>query len=198
MFTINIYLKFAIIAAGLIGGTILAFAFGFWYAFPFILIGIIFLLSYLFLGTVQSAAQLIQTMDFEAAEKRLDLTATPNILYKTNRAFYFILKGTLATNRKDNDEAEMWLHKAETLELPSDNEKAMVALQLANLYGNKNKWNAAKLQVQKLKKLKVTEPQLKDQIKQFDKAFSNRGQAKHLSQSPQGRGRGRKKGFRGY
>ena len=196
MFSINIYLKFAIIGICLVGGTILAFAYGFWYAFPFLLIGIILLLSYLFLGTIQSAAQLVQTMNFEEAEKRLNLTFKADWLYKTNRAFFYIIKGTLALNRKDNDEAEDWLNKAEKLELPSDNEKAMVALQLANLQGNKGKWNAAKMQMQKLKKLKVTEPQLKDQIKQFEKAFSNRGQAKHLTQGPQGRGK--RRGFRGF
>lgn len=196
MFSINIYLKFAIIGVCLVGGTALAFAFGFWYAFPFLLIGLGFLISYLLLGTVQSAALLVQQQDFDEAEKRMNLTFKHNWLYKTNRAFFYIIKGTLAMNNKKNDEAEAWLRQAEALELPTDNEKAMVALQLANLQGNKGKWNAAKLQMQKLKKLKVTEPQLKEQVKQFEKAFSNRGQAKHMTQGPQGRGK--RRGFRGY
>ena len=34
MFTINIYLRFALIFITLVGGVILAFLFGFWYAFP--------------------------------------------------------------------------------------------------------------------------------------------------------------------
>ncbi len=193
MFSINIYLKFAGIAVGILGGIALSAAFGFWYGFPFILIGIGLLLSYIFLGTVQSTAQLVQSQDFEAAEKRLNLTASPKFLYKTNRAFYYIMKGTLAMNRKDNDEAEQWLLKAESIELPSDNETAMVSLQLANLQASKGKWNAAKLYVAKMKKLKVTEPMLKDQIKQFEKAFTNRGQAKHMHGQ---RGRTRRKGFR--
>lgn len=190
MYSINIYLKFGIIAFCLVGGTVLAFVYGFWYAFPFLLIGIGFLASYILLGTVQSTAQFVQTQDFEAAEKRLAITANPKWLYKTNRAFYFIMKGTLAMQRKDNDEAEAWLHKAEALELPSDNETAMVALQLANLHANKGKWNSAKIYVQRLKKLKVSEPMLKEQIKQFEKAFTNRGQAKHMQ------GQTRRKGFR--
>jgi len=193
MFSINIYLKFAGIAAGLLGGAALWVAFGFWYAFPFLLIGLGLLLSYIFLGTVQSTAQLVQTQQFEEAEKRLNLTASPNWLYKTNRAFYYIMKGTLAMNRKDNDEAEEWLLKADSIELPSDNETAMVSLQLANLQASKGKWNAAKIYVQKMKKLKVTEPMLKEQIKQFEKAFTNRGQAKHMQGQ---RGKMRRKGFR--
>ena len=194
MFTINIYLRLALTVLCLIGGTALAFAFGFWYAFPFLLIGIVLLLGYIFLGTVQSTAQLVQEMKFVEAEKRLDMTRWPNLLYKTNRAFYYMIKGTLALQRKDNDEAETWLNKAQSLELPTDNEKAMVLVQLANLHATKNKWNKAKSAMSKVKKLKVTEPQLKEQIKQFEKAISNRGQMKH-QQGMQG-GRGRKGGYR--
>jgi len=188
MFTINIYLRFALIALMLGGGLILAFAYGFWYSFPFLLTGILLLIGYIFLGTVQSTAQLVQEMKFAEAEKRLALTLKPEWLYKTNRAFYFLIQGTLASQRKDNDAAEMWLTKAKEIELPSDNEKAMVELQLANIQATKNKWNAAKIHLSALKKLKVTEPQLKEQIKQFDKAMSNRGQMKHLRQGGGRRG----------
>ena len=71
MFSINIYLKLALIALCLVGGVLLAIFQGFWYAFPILLIGILLLASYLLLGTIQSAAKFIQTMDFEGAEKRL-------------------------------------------------------------------------------------------------------------------------------
>jgi len=192
MFTINIYLRFALIALLLGGGTILAFAFGFWYAFPLILIGLGLLAGYIFLGTVQSTAQLVQDMQFDEAEKRLNLTWKPEWLYKTNRAFYYMIQGTLAMNRKDNDAAEQWLNKAQEVELPSDNEKAMVLLQLANIHANKGKWNKAKSLFQSAKKLKISEPMMKEQMKQFEKALTNRGQMKHM----QGMKGGRRKGFR--
>ncbi len=194
MFTINIYLKFAGIAIGFIAGILLTALYGFGYGFIFLFIGIGLLASFILLGTVQSTAQLVQAQDFDAAEKRLNLTMNPKFLYKTNRAFYYIMKGTLAMNRQENDEAEGWFKQAEELELPSDNETAMVALQLASLQANKGKWNAAKIYLTRMKKLKVTEPMLKDQIKQFEKAFTNRGQAKHMQQG----GQTRRKGFRGY
>ncbi len=191
MFTINIYLRFGLIALTLIGGTILAFAYGFWYAFPFLLVGLALLLGYVFLGTVQSAAQLVQSQDFTAAEKRINMTMAPNLLYKTNRAFFYMLKGTLAMQRQETAEAEVWLTKAQEIELPSDNEKAMVQVQLANIHASKNKWNKAKAIMHEVKKLKVTEPQLKEQIRQFEKAITNRGQMKH--QQHGGRGGYRKK-----
>ena len=49
MFTINIYLKLALIAVCLVGGTVLAFAYGFWYALPFFIIGLGLLASYILL-----------------------------------------------------------------------------------------------------------------------------------------------------
>ncbi|MEM9920904.1 MAG: hypothetical protein AAF990_22585 [Bacteroidota bacterium] len=192
MLTINIYLRFGLIALFLGGGILLALLYGFWYAFPLLLIGIALLAGYLFLGTIQSAAQLVQTAQFEEAEKRLSLTFKPEWLYKTNRAFYYLIKGTLAMQRKDMDQAEEWLNKAQSIELPSDNEKAMVQLQLANIHAMKNRWNKAKIHFTQAKKLKVTEPQIKEQIKQLEKAITNRGQMKHM-QSMRG---GRKGGYR--
>ena len=50
MFKINIYLKFVAIVVGLLGGTALSFIWGFWYGFPFILIGLVALVSYFLLG----------------------------------------------------------------------------------------------------------------------------------------------------
>ena len=102
-----------------------------------------------------------------------------------------MIQGTLAMNRKDNDAAEKWLTQAQEVELPSDNEKAMVILQLANIHAGKGKWTKAKALFQSAKKLKLTEPMIKEQMKQFEKALTNRGQAKHM----QGM-RGRKGGFR--
>lgn len=185
MFTINIYLKFALIALFLGGGIVLAFTISFWYAFPLILIGLGFLASYLLLGTVQSAAQLMQEGDFDGCEQRLNLTFRPNWLYVTNRAFFYLIKGSIAMNNKDNDKAEYWFNEAKDIELPSDNERAMVLLQLANINAMKNKWQAAKVQFRELKKLKVSEPQLKEQIAQFDQVMKQQGQMKNMRQSGQ-------------
>lgn len=190
MLTINVYLKIALIIVLMILGIWLTAAFGVWYGIWFIIISVGLLLSYLLLGTVNSAAKFVQVTDFESAEKRLDLTLTPKLLYVTNRAIYYIMKGSIAMNKKENNEAEVLFQKALSLKLPTDNEKAMVLLQLANINAMKNKWNAAKIYLNDAKKLKVSEGQIKEQIQQFDKAFNNRGQAKAAS-SMAGR-----KGFR--
>lgn len=176
MFTINIYLRFALIALFLGGGIALAIAFGFWYALPLLLTGIILLVGYVLFGTVQSAAMLMQNADFDQSEKRLNLTLTPKWLYATNRAYYYMIKGSIAMGRKQIDESEEWLRKAQEINLPTDNEKAMLELQLANIMGSRGKWKQAEIHLRNLKKLKITEQAIKEQIVQFEKAFKNRGQ----------------------
>lgn len=178
MFSMNIYVKFALIALGLIGGLILSFTWGFWYGFPLILMGIILLISYLMLGTIQSAAKLVEAGDFDAAENRLNLTATPKLLYVTNRAVYYIMRGSIMAGRNDMKGAEGYFNTALELNLPSDDERALVLMQLANINAQKNKWTQAKNYFKQAKKLKVTQTQIKDQISYFDKVMNNQGQMK--------------------
>lgn len=178
MFSINIHLRFALMAVFLIGGIILAFAVNFWYAFPLILAGLILGVGYVLLGTVQSAAMIMQSGDFDATEKRLNLILNPKWLYATNRAYYYMLKASIAMARKDTDSSERFLKMAQEINIPTDNEKAMLELQLANINASKGKWKQAQVHYRNLKQLKVSEPTIKDQIKEFDKVMQNRGQMK--------------------
>lgn len=179
MFTINIYLRFALITLTLIGGTLMAVFLGFWYAFPFLLAGLVLLIGYILLGTVQSAAMIMQTgNDFLGAEKRLGMTLNPKWLYVTNRAYYFLMKGTIAQGLNQVDEAEKWLQKAQSLKLPSDNERAAVQLQLAGIAAQRQRWNMVKLYLKNIRELNVTEQALKDQVKQFEMAANQQGQMK--------------------
>jgi hypothetical protein len=160
----------------LLGGLALALTINFWYALPILIIGIILSTGYVLLGTVQSAAKMMQTTDFIGAEKRLDLTLKPEWLFKTNRAYYYMLKGTIASGlKRGNDVTEEWLKKADSIGFQSDDEKAMVTLQLVGIAMQKGNWNFAKSQVKMLKKLDVTQAEMKDQIKQVEKAVKNRG-----------------------
>lgn len=173
MFTINIYLKFFLIALGFIGGAILTATFGFWYAFPLWLLGFIMLASYIFLGTVQSSAQLVQEGDFETAEFRLGLTKFPQWLYVTNKAFFYIMKGSIAANKNETKEAEEYFNTALGLKLPSDNEKAMVLMQLANIKATKGNWTAARNHFKQAKDLNITQSDIKNQLDMFERALTN-------------------------
>jgi len=202
MFTINIYLKFLLIAVGFIGGAVLTSTLGFWYAFPFWLMGFIMLASYVFLGTVQSSAQFIQNEDFAGAEARLKLTKFPNLLYVTNRAFYYIMNGTIAAQKNETKVAEEYFNTALNLKLPSDNEKAMVLMQLANIKATKGNYTAATNYFKQAKSLNVTQSDIKNQLDYFEKAIAqNKAQMKSarsmgkqgMSMMRQGGGKGKRR-----
>ena len=178
MFKINIFLKFGLITLFLGGGVLLALIYGLGYSWILIFIGIVLLASYFLLGTIQSAAEFIQLQDFDGAEKRLNLTFFPRLLYVTNRAIYYVLRGTIAMQRDQNDEAEKLFKKALNMNLPSDNEKSMVLLQMAGIHAKRNNWSGAKNYLNQVKKLDISEPMIKKQIEEFDQAIKSRGQMK--------------------
>jgi tetratricopeptide (TPR) repeat protein len=178
MLSINIYLRFGLIALFIPLSILLNIYLGFWYAFPFYLALLILILGYIFLGTVQSASNLMQIGDYDGSEKRLRLIFKPDWLYTTNRAYYYLLKGSVLIAKKNIDEGELYLKKAQSINLPSDNEKAMIELQLANISASKGKWKMAEMHLRTIKQLRVTESTLKEQIKQFEKSLSNQGQVK--------------------
>lgn len=191
MFTINIYLRFALIALFLGGGIILAFMYGFWYAFFPILVGLVFLVGYFAFGTVISSGQLAQTQDYAAAEKRLDLTFKPNWLYSTNRAMYYLMKSSFEMHKNNHQAAEDYLEEAAKVKLNTDNEKAMIEFQLAGIAAKKNNFNKVKIHMKNLKGLNITEPALKGQIKEFESMLGKAG-------NPRSAGLARKSGQATY
>lgn len=178
MFLINPYLRLALIAVGIIGGVALWLIFGFWYGFPFWLAGLVLLVGFVLMGTVGSAAQATQGMDMDKAERLLKLTPNPRWLYPTNRAYYYMLKGTIAIGRNQAEEGEAWLKKAEKINLPTDNEKAILQIQLAGTAINRGRMKQAEIHYRNAKELKITTPEIKEQLKQIEKVLQNQGQMK--------------------
>ncbi len=177
MFTINVYLRLALIAAGILGGIGLWIGLGFWYGFPFLLIGIVLLVGYILLGTIMSSNQLLGKQQLQAAEDRLKMTYFPNLLLVGYKGVYYMTHGALAMQKKDFPTAEGWLKKSLAAGLPSDNEKGAAMLQLVMIAASKSKPKEAQIQFAELKKLNVTEPMLKEQIKEVEK------QMKQMTQS---------------
>ena len=128
----------------------------------------------------------MQNMDFAGAERRLNLTFKPSWLYSANRAYFYMIKGGIHMQNKNYPEAEVALEKAQQTGLPSDNERAMVLLQLANLAVVKNNFTGAQSLMRQVKQQKVTEPQIKEQIAEFDKALKNQGAMKSMHQRHRG------------
>ena len=178
MFIIPPYIRFALIAAGVLGGIALWIAFGFWYGFPFLLAGIILFVGYIFLGTVGPAAKAVQVQDFDRGEKLLNLTLKPQWLYSANRAFYYMMRGTIALSRKDLNAAEGYLKQADQIDVPTANEKAMLKLQLAQIEANRKNFPAAKKYLKAARETNVKLPQIVEQMDMLDNALKQSGQVK--------------------
>jgi tetratricopeptide (TPR) repeat protein len=175
MLKINIFVKFALIAGGFLIGILLWALYGFGYAWIFLLLGIIMLISYLFLGTIQSATEKIQVQDFEGADKMLNLTFKPDWLYTPLRSMYYTLKGSISSYNKDNKTAEEYFQKAMSMKFNSDDEKAMVLMQMMGIQMQRQNWAGAQNYLSQLKKLNITQSIIKNQLAEVEKAFASRG-----------------------
>ena len=85
------------------------------------------------------------------------------------------MKVSIAMQTGNESTAENLFKKAQTLKLPTDNERAMVQLQLAGIHLKKNNWNKVKTIMRKVKDFDVTEPTIQSQIDQIQLGLKNRG-----------------------
>lgn len=178
MFVIPPYIRFAAIAVCLIAGIALWATQGIWYGIFFVITGLILFGGYVFLGTVAPAAQKIQLQDFDGAEKMLGLTLKPEWLYSANRAFYYMMKGNIALSRKEMDEGEQWLRKAEAIDIPTPAERATLHFQLAQIEFQRKNFRSAEKYLKKVKDAKVNIPQMQEQIVMMEQALKQTGQMK--------------------
>lgn len=178
MFVIPPYVRFALIAVLLLGGIALWVTQGIWYGIFFVVTALILLAGYVFLGTVAPAAKRIQVQDFDGAEKMLGLTLKPEWLYSANRAFYYMMKGNIALSRKDMNEGEAWLRKAESIDIPTPAERATLHFQLAQIEFQRKNYRAAEKYLKKVKEANVKIPQMQEQIVLMEQALKQTGQVK--------------------
>ncbi len=181
MFTINIYLRFALIAGGILSGIVLWAVYGFWYGFPFLLVGIILLIGYLMLGTILSTNMLVSQQRLDEAEQRLKLTFFPKLLLVGYKGVYYMTHGGIAMQKRDFATAEIWVKKALEAGLPSDNERGAALMQMVMIAAGKNNIKAAQSHFADLKKLNITEPTLKEQVKEIEKQLKQAGQGMNPS-----------------
>ena len=178
MLKLDLYVRFALIAASLVIGIGLIAWQGFWYGFPFLLVAIVLFVGYVLLGTIRSSAELLQEQKVDEAEARLMLTKWPQYLFPANKAYYYMLQANFAIIRKDPRKAESFLREANKYDMPSGNESAAIELQLANLAAQKGGWPEVNQRIQAIRKLKVSEPLILEQVGLLEKAYRNRGNVK--------------------
>lgn len=186
-------LKWRVIAAvaSLVLAIVITFipGLGLGYSFIFWLIFIVFLVGYFLLGTLSAASKQLQIEDFDGAERILGYTLYPNLMLKMNQAYFHLLKGMIAMKRGDSKTGEELLQKSYDIGLPTDNDKAMVLLNLASLNYTKRKFSVASTQLRQIKELPLKEPSLLMKIAELEQALKVRpsGMAQMMHRGAGGR-----------
>jgi len=130
------------------------------------LIIIFLVVKHILIGTVNAAAMKMQYGDFEGAERLLKYTWKPSWLRFTYHGMYYLIKGRIEFNKKNYKEVERLTNIALKLDL-QDDFKAMLYLQLINIYGMRKNQMKIKEYYQLAKKLNVTQEPVKENIKEI-------------------------------
>lgn len=147
---------------------------GLGWSFIFWLIFLVFLVGYFLLGTISAASKKLNEGDIDSAERILGYTRFPKLLLKMNQAYFQLLKGMIALQKGDKTEGEELLNDAMAKGLPTDNDKAMVLLNLAYLNYEKRKFNIAKGQVRQIKELDTSDPTVQVKVAELEQALKVR------------------------
>lgn len=188
LFTLRVQLILFVVS--LIAAVALTITSGLTWSWIFYLILIILITKYILIGTVNGAAMSLQSQQIDKAERLLSYTKFPQWLRFGYQGIFYFLKSIIAMQRKDFKASEEYTHKALAIGLPSDENEALAYINLAGIYANQRRIREAKDYVQRAKKLKVTEPMIKEQIKQIDDALHGRNQSMQKQKGRRGRSRG--------
>lgn len=122
-------------------------------------------IKHLLIGTVNAAAMKMQEGNFEGAENILKYTFKPDWLRFSYHGMYYWIKSTIEFRKKNNKESERLANIALGLDL-QDDFKAMIYLQLMNIYGSRNNRIKVKEFYQKAKKLNVSQEAVRHNIEE--------------------------------
>ena len=87
----------------------------FWPVFPLYFIGVIGLLSHIFIGPLRLVQGPMEAGDIDEVERILGSIWFPNLLYKPVRSTYYTIKGNIAMAKQDFDTAEKHLKMSNDL-----------------------------------------------------------------------------------
>lgn len=107
--------------------------------------------------------------DFETAEKHMKKSLNLGMPIKEAEGANKLQLGMLSMQKGNIREAESFIRQAIRAGLPDKENEAAAYLQLSSIMVNKREFRAAKEYFRKVKALKPTTPQIKDQVKQMEK-----------------------------
>lgn len=150
----------------------LTFWVGLAWSWPFLILIVLLPVRYVLFGTVGAASRLLQTQDYEGAQKMLKYTWKPEWLQMGMHGMYYFLQGTIDSQSQNLEGCEKNMLKAAEAGLPDNDSYGMAYINLAAVYLNKNRRNESKQMLDKVKKLKLTNPTILGAVKQIEQALA--------------------------
>jgi len=164
---------------------------GFAWAWIPLLFVIVLGTKHLLIGTVNGAAMKMQMGDADGAGKLLKYTIKPSWLQFGYHGMYYFMKSTIAMQKGDVKKAETLTNHVLTMKI-ADDFKGMAYLQLININAmhlqrdpkNQIFINKIKELHLKTKKLRITTPQVKEQLDQVDLMLKGEHESQKKMASP--------------
>lgn len=132
--------------------------------FPWLLIKPVRSVYYTLRGNLAMANE-----DYDTAEAHMKKSLSLGSPMKEAEGANKLQLGMLSMQKGKTREAENYIRQAIRVGLPDKENEAAAYLQLSSIMVNRREFRAAKEYFRKVKKLKPTTPQIKDQIKQMEK-----------------------------
>lgn len=134
----------------------------------------ILLITHFIFGNVWSAFSMLKKGNMAQAETMIDEIKRPDLLLKGHRAYYHFIKGIISLQDKEFENGEQHLKSALDLGLRTDNDRALVHLNLAHICLAQKRPKDARQYVDAAKDIPYNDLMLKDKIKEMDQALNTR------------------------
>lgn len=119
------------------------------------LFSILILWGYYRNGTVYLALNKTRKNQFEKATSLLDQIKNPDRLNKSNRSYYYFIRGIIAHEENQFEASKVCLQESLSIGIKNESDRAMALLALADMELVEKKTDAAKVYFLQLKNLKV-------------------------------------------
>jgi tetratricopeptide (TPR) repeat protein len=130
------------------------------------ILSVILLYGYFRKGSVNLALSRLRNEDYTEAERILELTTHPERLDKKQKAYYLFIKGFVAREKDQFDQAKVFLEQSLHEGVRNQNDIAMALLALTDMEMVKKNRNRAKEYFVQMKDLKV-KPSLMPSIRKM-------------------------------
>ncbi len=123
-------------------------------------------------GTVYLAFQQMKRENYDNAESLLSKIKNPKLLKKGQKSYYYFIKGFIELNKNNFHESFDYLTQALETGLRTENDTAIVILNLAGIELNRNNYDEAERYIAKTKSLKY-KTELESEILRIEKELNS-------------------------